>query len=492
MTQAISNSSTSDSSLAETVGDLSALSAFRGAYYAAISARADAVFELTDAVLEHEGKVDSFPGLSLEEAFGRGHGSVYAAVNAGRVDAGAVRSAALAVPLPRMKGHIVLAVDVSPWLRPDAECSPDRLFCHVYGRGRGGDQLIPGWPYSFVVALTPGASSWTVPLDARRLGPDDDVQEATAVQVRAVVADLVGSGQWCEGDRPIILVTDAGYDPARLAHRLRDLPVVVCSRVRSDRVYYGRAEPKAPGAVGPRPKHGQRHECANEATWGRADGELCVPSRRYGRIRSRFWRGRHPKLTGRSAWVDHEGPLPIIEGTVVRLDVDRLPHQGTPDPVTLWLSEADLETTVVCTTWFAWLRRFDQEHFHRYIKQDLGWNAPAVRDPAAADTWTVIVMAVYLQLWLARGLVADARLPWERPTPPARLSPRRVRRGLRNLRGALTRPARVAKPSRPGPGRPKGAKNQRLAPRHDPGKQTKRPDANGLGRGNRERSKQPT
>jgi hypothetical protein len=56
-------------------------------------------------------------------------------------------------------GRITLAVDISPWLRPGAQCSPERLFCHVYGRGKGQAQLIPGWPYSFVAALEPGRTS---------------------------------------------------------------------------------------------------------------------------------------------------------------------------------------------------------------------------------------------------------------------------------------------------------------------------------------------
>ena len=30
----------------------------------------------------------------------------------------------------------MLAADVSPWLRPEAATSPDRLFCHVHGRGK--------------------------------------------------------------------------------------------------------------------------------------------------------------------------------------------------------------------------------------------------------------------------------------------------------------------------------------------------------------------
>ena len=63
----------------------------------------------------------------------------------------------------------MLAVDVSPWLRSDAPTSADRLFCHVYGRGRNQSQRIPGWPYSFVAALEPGRTSWTAVLDAVRL-----------------------------------------------------------------------------------------------------------------------------------------------------------------------------------------------------------------------------------------------------------------------------------------------------------------------------------
>src|SRR5439155_1227233 len=97
--------------------------------------------------------------------------------------------------LPRPRdgaGRIVLGVDVSNWLRPDAATAPERSFCHVYGRGKSAAQLIPGWPYSFVAALEPGRTSWTAVLDVVRLGPLDDVTKVTAAQVRAVVARLGG------------------------------------------------------------------------------------------------------------------------------------------------------------------------------------------------------------------------------------------------------------------------------------------------------------
>ena len=94
-------------------------------------------------------------------------------------------------PLPRAAdGRLMLAVDVSNWLRPGAATSPDRLFCHVYGRGKGQAQMIPGWPYSVIAALEPGRTSWTAVLDAVRLGPDDDEAEVTAAQVRDVITRL--------------------------------------------------------------------------------------------------------------------------------------------------------------------------------------------------------------------------------------------------------------------------------------------------------------
>ena len=114
------------------------------------------------------------------------------------------------------------------------------------------------------------------------------------------------------------------------------------------------------------------------------------------------------------------------------------------------------------------------EHTFRLFKQVLGWTAPKIRDPHAADRWTWLIIAVHAQLRLARALAADLRRPWERPAPPGRLTPARVRRGFRNIRATMPSPAGAPKPAKPGPGRPPGSKNRRPAPRHDVGKKTKR------------------
>lgn len=95
---------------------------------------------------------------------------------------------------------------------------------------------MPGWSYPFVAALEPGASSWTQILDAARIGQDDDPAQTTALQLRTVVTRLISAGQHQRGDAPIAVVTDSGYDVPRLAWQLRDLPVVIIGRLRSNRV----------------------------------------------------------------------------------------------------------------------------------------------------------------------------------------------------------------------------------------------------------------
>lgn len=133
---------------------LGVLSRFRVEFYECLYARADALFELTDAVLCTDGPVRSLVELTLTAEHRRGHGAMYDAVNHGWLEPRRLRRLPASTPLPRAAdGRIVLAVDVSNWLRPDAPTSPDLLFCHVYGRGRSADQMIPGWPYSFVAAL---------------------------------------------------------------------------------------------------------------------------------------------------------------------------------------------------------------------------------------------------------------------------------------------------------------------------------------------------
>jgi hypothetical protein len=147
-------------------------------------------------------------------------------------------------------------------------------------------------------------------------------------------------------------------------------------------------------------------------------------------------------------------------GTVLLVEVSRLPgHRRTPQALWLWWSGAG--TLDLSLIWRAYVRRFDQEHTFRFLKGVLNWTVPRFRHPLQADRWSWLVLAAYTYLRLARPLVADQRLPWERPLHPGQLTPYRVRRAVSSLLHSLGTPASPPKPCGRSPGRPKGARSGR-------------------------------
>jgi DDE superfamily endonuclease len=254
----------------------------------------------------------------------------------------------------------------------------------------------------------------------------------TAAQLREVVERLRAAGHWKDGDLPILIVLDAGYDVVRLAFLLADLPVELLGRMRSDRVLYFPPPPQPPGKAGRKPKRGAEFKFADESTWPTPAHTTTSATSRYGQAVARSWDRLHPLLSRRSAWADHPaGELPVISGTVIRLH--HLPGDRDPKPVWLWWSGTGATAADVDRLWRSFLRRFDLEHTFRLFKQTLGWTAPKIREPAAADRWTWLVITAHTQLRLARPLAEDLRKPWERPAKPGRLTPARVRRGFRRL-----------------------------------------------------------
>lgn len=455
---------------------VSCLDRFRVGLYSCLTRRGDALFELVDAVACGSAPVRDLAHLSLEVEHRRGHGACYDAIGAGHIEVEQVRQLIARAPIPTIASptgqrRIVLAVDVSNWLRPDAATSPDRAFCHTYARGRGQADMIPGWQYSFVAALEAGATSWTALLDVVRLSPGDDATGITAVQLRRVVASLQRSGHLRGGDPDVLIVCDAGYDVARLAWLLDDLPVTLIGRLRSDRVFYAPAGTRAGPRKGRPPRHGARLVLVDEATHPEPIHATVNDTDRWGRAEAQAFAKMHPRINSRGGWRDHTDELPIIEGTILGLRVERLPGNRHPKPIWLWISKPVPDSGAEIDHWWSmFIRRFDLEHTFRFLKQSLGWTKPRLRETAAADRWTWIIMAAHTQLRLARPLAIDHRLPWQKPLTAMMLTPARVRAGYRRVHAKAARPAKEPKHTRPGPGRPKGRRNSRKAPVQPVGK----------------------
>jgi hypothetical protein len=484
-----------------------ALREFRGGLYACLTARADALFELCDAILCADHAVTSLVQLSLAPEFRRGHGALYDALAAGRID-GEKLAALLTGTLPRLvdgdKGEtwvaehdqidyglleaalaglpadqaaqvreacarwsrLRFAIDATPYPRPDAECSPERGHVHHDAcRCDGTRKTIPGWEYQFAAALGHLRTAWAALIDVERTTAATRTRQ-TARQVNNLLRRLHAAGQRRAGAPLVIL--DAGYSAAALTAALAGQPVHLLLRLPAGSVFY--ADPVTwPGKKGRPGKHGMAVTCHNDP--GQANPEpdesLILPDTAlYGTVRVDAWRQVHPLIHGDRGWfADWDGKLPVLRGTVLRVRVERLPDGRTPHK-TMWLWHAGPGPLSCDELWRAYLARFDEEHAFRFLKGTLGLTAAKVRTPGQADRWAGLVMAAFAQLLLARPLAADLRRPWERPPDPARpAAPGHVRRGFPDIRSRLGTPARVAKPTRPGPGRPKGSARG-PAPRH--------------------------
>ena len=433
-------------------GTRSELGDFRSEFYATLTSWGDALFELADATLYAPSPVASVPALSLEPVFRRSHGSLYKALDRGRIEQDRLRR--LLVEHRPEGWPLAFAVHASTWDRCDAECSPERGFYYSASKHSAGQPIVAGWNYQWICQLSWAPDSWTAPLDVTRITPSLDPVSATVEQIRRLVGLLPD-----EGEVPLF-VFDAGYDPIAIGHDLKEVRCEVLTRIRDDRVFYADPPPRPnrPYETGGRPpRHGRRFKCSDRATWAEPDDSLTTSDPRYGTVSVQAWHGLHPRLWRHAHWAGHD-VAPIVRGSVIRVDVEHLPKPTSRTKKTLWLfwsgpGEPDLDRC-----WRAYLRRFDIEHTFRFAKNTLGWTTPSLCTPEQADRWSWLIVGVLTQLRLARGLVDDLRLPWERPREPGALTPARVRRGFRRLCATIGTPASPPKSATPGPGRPKGTR----------------------------------
>src|SRR5215208_2556639 len=238
-----------------------ALHSFRRSLYECLHRRGDALFELADAILAADGAVPSPAHLSLQVPHRRGWGSLYAALNRGRIDAESLRRLLARHPLAESQTPIY-AVDVSVWDRCDAECSPERGFYYHPSRHSAGKPIVAGWAYQFVAQLNFVRESWTAPMDLQRIRPAQDANEVACGQVKALL-DRLGK----VGPVPLF-VFDAGYDPVKIQRGLEGSACQILVRLRAGRRFYGDPSLSDPPAHIGRPRrHGPKMKCNDPSTW---------------------------------------------------------------------------------------------------------------------------------------------------------------------------------------------------------------------------------
>ena len=508
--------------LAGAVDRFLALREFRSKLYACLNSRADALFELADTVLCADHAVTSLVKLGLEPEFTRGHGALYDALSAGRISEEKLFSLLAAelpqaVDGPEARGWIAehdmidrgllekalaglppedaaqvrdacarwarlrFAIDATAYPRPDAWCSPGRE--HVHNGAchcKGSSRTAPGWEYQFTAAIGHLRTAWAALVDVARTVPATRTAQ-TIAQVKNVLRRLRAAGHGAKAAP--LFVFDAGYSAAALTDGLLGWPVHILVRLASARCSMpipspGTAGTAVPPAAAPRSTAWSRRTSPlPPGTGPRGRNKPLPPNPEpgetlvlpdtplYGTVRAEAWHRVHPLIHGDRGWFAGRKDLPVLRGTLVHVTVERLPDGRDPHRA-MWLWHTGPGPLSLDELWRAYLARFDIEHAFKLLKGTLGLTAAKVRTPGQADRWVRLLMAAHAQLLLARPLAGSLRRPWEKQPDPARpLAPGRVRRGFRNIRHELGTPARVAKPSRPGPGRPKGS-SKGPAPRY--------------------------
>jgi DDE superfamily endonuclease len=309
-----------------------AIHAFRRSLYECFNRRGDALFELTDAMLTADGAAPSPVHLCPQASHHRGWGSLYAALDRGRIDDEALRKLLGRHPLAGAQGEVpVYAVDASVWDRCDAETSPQRGYYYHPSRHSAGQPTVAGWAYQFVAQLGFARESRTALVDVERLRPTQEANVLATERVGALLSRLE------EGVVPLF-VFDAGYDPVKPQRGLEGSPCQILARLRAGRRFYGDpslSDPPAP--VGRPRRHGPKMECADPSTWPEPSAEHACEDAGYGSVRVRAWAELHPKVQnheGRGS----RGPLPIVVGTLILVEVERLPRgESRREPRVLWL-----------------------------------------------------------------------------------------------------------------------------------------------------------
>ncbi len=398
------------------------LSQFRQGLYEQLGNAKDAVFELMDAVLTSVRPM-SFVSLSQSPVFRRQWPSIYAALHDSRLPQAKLMQE-IAEKVDRTEQPI-LAGDRTFWPRQDATTLKERIFDHD-SRQKSG----VGQSYSTLAWIAEDSGSWALPLRHERISSFETPNQRAAFQLKQVTRQL--------GRRPLA-VYDRGYGNASFVKQTAGVEADLLLRLAANRCVFG--APPAYGGRGAPRKHGVKFKFKDPTTWPEATEMIEVNDSKYGRVRLMRWSNFHFK----------QSPKRGME--IIRVEVLEPVGRKRKFQV-LWLAWLGETMPALQVLWRVYLRRFALEHWYRFAKQRLHWTQPQLSSNQALERWSLLVVLMTWQLWLARKECIDTPLPWQ--SPQDKLAPGRIAQGFASILAGIGTPAKAPKPRGKSPGRATG------------------------------------
>ena len=397
------------------------LRSFRQEVHRLLTKAKDATFELMDAVMTTR-HASSLAEFSLSPMFRRQYPSTYEAIE----DCRPQRNQAMKLFISRIPSqkYIALAIDHTPWPRPDAKTLKDRTYEH---QGKTKNGIVIGQGYSTIAWLPESESGWALPLRHERITSWESPIAKAAWQLKQVL-------KHCE--QKVIVLLDREYGNAKWVLATAECQVDCLMRIRSNACLYGFA-PTYSGHGRPA-KYGSKFKLTDSQTWTEPESCLELTDTVCGRVRINMW----TQLCLHGA-AKNQVNLILVE----RLDPTKSGKILPP----LWLVWTGERTMPLADIWDQYLRRFGIEHWYRFAKQRLHWTMPSLKTPEQCQRWSDLMPIMTWQLWLARDLVTQYHLPWQSAT--VKLSPGRVAQSMLTLLIEIGTPASVPKSRGKSPGR---------------------------------------
>jgi hypothetical protein len=305
----------------------------------------------------------------------------------------------------------------------------DRQYVYQASSDVNGGTVTVGYPYSLLEWCVEPHSSWSLPVDIRRVPSSQTAQALGAEQVQS----LAEARSSCEAALDIV-VADGKYGNAGFLRSVKGLRSGSVVRLRCDRVLYGPPPPPWPHQKGRPRMHGVRFAFKEPDTWGTPIEVTELEDADWGKVRLERWSALHEK-----------------KGTDVPYDVLRasvhLEREKPPAALWLaWLPPVRMPSRVIVTVetlWRAYASRWPVEPAVHFRKETLGWTMPRFQTKEAGDRWTELTALACWMIFLSRAIVSDTPFPWQKAQQ--RLTPQRVQQSLRPIFARIGSPARAPK-----------------------------------------------
>jgi len=411
---------------------LTTLKTFRQTVYESGLGKArDALFELGDAVLLTS-SANSFAEFSLQPSFRRRWPMLYEALQDGSI----YRYSLLdlyRLQIPRTERPL-LAGDHTAWSRLHARTLSERTVEHQPNAIPNAKPITVGQGYSTIVWLPETSGSWALPCLHERITPTENPIGKAVTQLREVCHRLP--------QRPLALF-DAEYGCAPFVKQSADIACDKIVRLRTNLCLRGAPPPYA--GKGRPAVHGAKFKLSDPTTRDAPTETLTVTDTELGPVRLSLWQSKH------------FAKAPALPFPVVRLE--RLQAKGTRrDPKDLWLGWFGDTPPPLSSWWRSYLRRYGVDHWYRFAKQSLQWTLPHLKTPEQSECWSDLMPLLTWELWLARQIVVDKPLPWQKAQ--VQLTPGRVRQSFGGIIAQIGTPTHAPKPRGKSKGWPKGKVRQ--------------------------------